>query len=168
MELASRLISGVCAELDVDPDGLVLHADNGGPMKGSTMLATLQRLGVVTSFSRPHVSDDNPFSESLFRTLKYRPEYPRRPFATLEAARSWVAGFVAWYNTEHLHSAIRFVTPDDRHHGREDTILRHRNLVYEQARRRKPLRWIGTTRNWNPIGTVVLNPKKHDDQADAT
>ena len=107
-------------------DGLVLHADNGGPMKGSTMLATMQRLGIVPSFSRPHVSDDNPFSEALFRTLKYRPKYPRAPFATQEAARAWVAGFVAWYNTEHLHSAIRFVTPDDRHFGREDAILNHR------------------------------------------
>lgn len=167
MDLAARLISRTCAELGVDPDGLVLHADNGGPMKGSTMLATMQRLGVVPSFSRPHVSDDNPFSEALFRTLKYRPEYPRAPFATQEAARAWVAGFVAWYNTKHLHSAIRFVTPDDRHFGREDAILRHRKLVYERARRRNPSRWSGDTRDWNPVGTVVLNPERHADQASA-
>jgi transposase InsO family protein len=167
MDLAARLISRTCAELGVDPDGLVLHADNGGPMKGATMLATLQRLGVVTSFSRPHVSDDNPYSEALFRTLKYRPEYPRGPFETLEAARAWVAGFVTWYNTEHLHSAIRFVTPDDRHYGCEDAILRHRKLVYERARRRNPRRWSGATRDWNPVGTVVLNPERHVDQAAA-
>ena len=86
-------------------------------MKGSTLLATLQRLGIVASFSRPRVSDDNPYSEALFRTLKYRPEYPRRPFETIEEARQWVRWFVRWYNTEHLHSAIRFVTPDDRHFG---------------------------------------------------
>jgi putative transposase len=167
MDLAARLISRTCAELDVDPDGLVLHADNGGPMKGSTMLATMQRLGVVTSFSRPHVSDDNPFSEALFRTLKYRPEYPRGPFPALEASWTWVAGFVTWYNTEHFHSAIRFVTPDDRHFGREDAILSHRKLVYERARRRNPRRWSGATRDWNPIDTVVLNPERHVDQAAA-
>lgn len=78
----------------VDPEGLVLHSDNGGPMKGSTMLATLQRLGVVPSFSRPGVSNDNPFSESLFRTLKYRPEYPTRPFVGEQDAQRWVDGFV--------------------------------------------------------------------------
>jgi transposase InsO family protein len=168
MDLAARLFSRICAELGIDPRGLVLHADNGGPMKGSTMLATLQRLSVVASFSRPHVSDDNPYSEALFRTLKYRPEYPRGPFATLEAARAWVEGFVAWYNTEHLHSAIRFVTPDDRHYGREDAILSHRKLVYERARRKNPHRWSGATRDWNPIETVVLNPTRHLDQAVAT
>ena len=85
---------------DVDPAGLVLHSDNGGPMKGSTMLATLKHLGIVPSFSRPSVSDDNPFIESLFRTLKYRPEYPHKPFETIEAARAWVTAFVAWYNAE--------------------------------------------------------------------
>jgi putative transposase len=131
------------------------------------MLATMQRLGVVTSFSRPHVSDDNPFSEALFRTLKYRPEYPRGPFPALEASWTWVAGFVTWYNTEHFHSAIRFVTPDDRHFGREDAILSHRKLVYERARRRNPRRWSGATRDWNPIDTVVLNPERHVDQAAA-
>jgi len=77
------------------------------------MLATLQRMGVVASFSRPYVSDDNPYSESLFKTLKYRPSYPIKPFSSIEAARAWVAGCVAWYNTEHLHSAISFATPED-------------------------------------------------------
>ena len=165
MDLAARLISRACAEMDVDPDGLVLHADNGGPMKGSTMLATLQQLGVVASFSRPRVSDDNPYSEALYRTLKYRPEYPRGPFRSMEAARSWVEGFVAWYNTEHRHSEIRFVTPDERHYGREDTILRNRRVVYERARRNNPRRWTGATRNWKPIGAVVLNPERRTDQA---
>jgi transposase InsO family protein len=117
----------------VDPKGLVLHSDNGSPMKGSTMLATLQRLGVVPSFSRPHVSDDNPFSEALFRTLKYCPQYPTGGFATIEAARTWVSEFVTWYNTVHLHSGIRFVTPDDRHFGRESAILATRKETYEAA-----------------------------------
>jgi hypothetical protein len=90
---------------------VIVHSDNGGPMRGSTMLATLQHLGVVASFSRPSVSDDNPYIESLFRTLKYGPEYPHKPFESVEQARTWVTGFVAWYNAEHRHSGIRFVTP---------------------------------------------------------
>jgi len=157
---AACLFCETCEELGIDPQGIVFHADNGGPMKGSTMLATIQRLGVIASFSRPGVSDDNPYSEALFRTLKYRPQYPSRPFASLEQARAWVAGFVAWYNTEHRHSAIRFVTPDDRHFGREEAILEKRKAVYEQARRRNPERWAGPTRNWTPVGAVRLNPER--------
>ena len=160
MDLAAELFEQACRHHDLDPHGVVLHADNGGPMKGSTMLATLQRLGVVTSFSRPRVSDDNPYSEALFRTLKYRPEYPSGPFASLEQARLWVEGFVRWYNTEHLHSAIRFVTPDDRHYGQEQQILSKRQRVYERARRENPRRWSGATRNWKPIDLVYLNPEK--------
>ncbi len=160
MELASELFEQTCGRHELDPDGLVLHSDNGSPMKGATMLATLKRLGVAASFSRPRVSDDNPFSEALFRTVKMRPEYPSGPFASLENARLWVAGFVRWYNTEHLHSSIRFVTPEDRHTGREEGLLQQRQRVYERARRRNPRRWSGATRNWQPIQTVYLNPEK--------
>jgi len=140
----------------------VLHADNGGPMKGATMVATLERLGVLASFSRPGVSDDNPFSEALFRTLKYRPGYPTQPFADLVAARAWVEAFVEWYNTQHLHSAIRFVTPADRHAGRDIALLVARRAVYARAQRRTPARWSGMIRDWTPIPTVRLNPE-HDD-----
>lgn len=157
-DLAAALVERTCRELGVDPDGIHLHSDNGGPMKGATMLATLQRLGIMPSFSRPHVSDDNPYAESLFRTLKYCPEYPRRPFATIEEARAWVAAFVRWYNTEHLHSSIRFVTPQDRFEGRDVAILAARRRVYELARRRHPERWSRHTRDWNPVTTVILNP----------
>ncbi len=159
-EHAAELFEASCQRLGLDPQGLVLHADNGGPMKGSTMLATLQRLGVVASFSRPRVSDDNPYSEALFRTLKYRPEYPAQPFASLEEAQAWVEGFVRWYNTEHLHSALRFVTPDDRHEGRERAIMEHRQRVYEAARRRHPELWAGPIRNWQPVEVVYLNPDR--------
>ena len=155
---AAELFDDSC--LGLDPQGLVLHSDNGGPMTGATMLATLQYLGVVASFSRPRVSDDNPYSEALFRTLKYRPEYPSQPFASLEEAQVWVEGFVRWYNTEHLHSALRFVTPDDRHEGRERDILEYRRRVYEAARRRHPERWAGPIRNWQPVEVVYLNPEK--------
>lgn len=164
-EHSARLFTNICCQYRVDPHTLTLHADNGGPMKGSTMLATLQNLGVVPSFSRPRVSDDNPFSESLFRTLKYRPEYPSKPFASLEDAQNWVDAFVKWYNTEHLHSSLRFVTPDDRHFGREKTILENRRLVYEKARSRNPERWTKKLRNWKPVGEVYLNPsKQHQEQ----
>jgi transposase InsO family protein len=160
MDASAALVRAACAAERVDPDGLVLHSDNGGPMKGSTMLATLRQLGIVASFSRPSVSDDNPFIESLFRTLKYRPEYPHKPFETLEHARAWVAAFVAWYNTEHRHSAIRFVTPDERHDGRETAVLANRVRVYERARRKNPNRWSRRTRNWTPAPAVFLNPKR--------
>ena len=158
-DLAAALFTDTCTRYQVDPRGIVLHADNGGPMKGATMVATLERLGVLASFCRPSVSNDNPFSESLFRTLKYRPEYPTQPFADLAAARAWVRAFVRWYNTEHLHSAIRFVTPADRHAGRDHALLAARHLVYERARACRPERWSGATRNWNPINVVTLNPE---------
>lgn len=161
-ELAADLFCASCTELDLDPKGLVFHADNGSPMKGSTLLATLQQLGVVPSFSRPCVRDDNPYSEALFRTAKYRPEFPDGPFHSLKAARDWVGAFVAWYNGEHLHSALRFVTPDARHFGRQNEILKRRHKVYEIARQQKPQRWSQNTRNWQPVGSVYLNPKKED------
>jgi len=157
MALSSAMIRRLCNENGIAPDQLQLHSDNGGPMKGATMLATLEKLGVAASFSRPRVSDDNPFSEALFRTLKYRPEYPRRPFESIEAAIAWVTGFVSWYNEEHLHSAISFVTPSDRHAGRDSALLKNRAEVYELARKKKPNRWSGNTRNWAPPKEVVLN-----------
>lgn len=156
--IASDIVEWACEREGIQRDSLVLHADNGGPMKGSTMLATLQRLGVVASFSRPAVSDDKPFAEALFRTMKYRPGYPRKPFESREAARDWVDGFVAWYNGAHLHSGIRFVTPNDRHEGLDIAILAARKVVYDTSRRRTPRRWTGPTRNWSPITTVRLNP----------
>ena len=159
-ERASELFGQSCIRHGIEPDGLVLHSDNGGPMKGSTMLATLQWLGVVPSFSRPHVSDDNPYAEAIFRTLKYAPEYPNRPFFSLEEARRWVEEFVLWYNTQHLHSAIRFVTPDQRHFGQEEAILANRQGVYEEARSRNPERWSGSVRDWTPVGEVRLNPQR--------
>jgi len=167
MDHAAALLRETCAKAGIDPKGLVLHSDNGGPMKGSTMLATLQRLGVVPSFSRPGVSDDNPFSEALFRTLKYRPEYPRRPFATIAEAHAWVTRFVRWYNSEHRHSGIRFVTPDQRHSGRESAILVQRTRVYSDARHRRPERWARAARNWAPVGAVYLNPAEPADRVGA-
>lgn len=157
---ASVLISKACLAEGVPLGQLVLHADNGSPMKGATMLATLQRLGVVPSFSRPSVSDDNPYSESLFRTLKYTPAYPRKPFESIEAARRWVYEFVAWYNYEHRHSAIKYVTPAQRHAGLDGELLAQRKALYEAAKAKRPQRWAGPTRNWARAGEVWLNPPK--------
>jgi transposase InsO family protein len=159
-DLAAALITRTCYEGNVDSRGLVLHSDNGKAMRGSTMISTLQWLGVIPSFSRPHVSDDNPYSEALFRTLKHTPAYPRLPFADLASATRWVTRFVDWYNGTHRHSAIRYVTPNERHHGREGAVLASRHELYQRMRQENPERWSGSTRNWRPVGAVVLNPKR--------
>lgn len=158
--IAAELITQSCNDGNLDPCGLVLHSDNGAPMRSNTMISTLRWLGVVPSFSRPHVSNDNPYSEALFRTLKYVPVYPRLPFTGITSAHRWVARFVAWYNGTHRHSAIRYVTPDERHFGLEHEILARRHQLYERVRRSNPERWTGETRNWTPISTVVLNPEQ--------
>jgi transposase InsO family protein len=159
-ELAAALIERIRGTAgDRDLTGWVLHSDNGGPMKGATMLATLQRLGVVPSFSRPSVSDDNPFSEALFRTLKYCPEYPTAGFASVENARAWIGSFVDWYNHEHQHSSIGYVTPADRHAGHDIAILARRRAVYEHAARRHPERWASDPRTWKRPSVVTLNPE---------
>ena len=160
--LASEVMRDLCRREHIGRDQVVLHADNGGPMKGATMLATLQALSVMPSFSRPAVSNDNPYSESLFRTLKYRPAYPSESFVSLALARKWMTSFVQWYNHEHRHSAIGFVTPGQRHAGLDKTLLRNRTNVYEAAKRRCPQRWSGATRNWQRVAVVHLNPDQPD------
>jgi putative transposase len=159
-EIASQMIARACMVHGVDGNRLVIHSDNGGPMKGATLLATFQFLGIVPSFSRPRVSDDNPYSEALFRTLKYRPEYPGQAFESLTATQEWVQRFVGWYNNDHRHSGIKFVSPSARHQGREPQILCTRRNTYEQARRRHPNRWSREIRNWSAVEKVVLNPQR--------
>lgn len=158
MDLSSSLLQTTLAAEAVDGHDLVVHADNGGPMKGSTMLATMQRLGVMPSFSRPSVSDDNAFAEAFFRHLKYAPSWPQKPFSTLEQARAWVSQFVHWYNEEHRHSGICFVTPSERHEGKDTQVLAARHEVYEAAKARHPERWSGPVRDWTPVGDVALTP----------
>jgi putative transposase len=155
-QLASALACEACYLEGIEPGQVVLHSDNGAAMKGATMLVTLQRLGVVPSFSRPRVSDDNPYSESLFRTLKYRPDYPEQPFDSVLSARQWVERFVHWYNTEHCHSGLRFVTPEQRHNGEDIDLLAKHHQTYQAARARHPERWSGKTRDWTPVGPVTL------------
>ena len=138
----------------------VLHGDNGSTLKATTVLAMLHWLGVKPSYSRPRVSDDNAFVESLFKTAKYRPEFPAHGFASLQEARAWGHDFVRWYNFEHRHSGIRYVTPAQRHAGGDSAILERRHQTYLQARERHPARWSGHTRDWSPIGSVTLNPER--------
>jgi transposase InsO family protein len=141
-------------------DRPVLHGDNGATLKATTVLAMMNWLGITASYSRPRVSDDNAFVESLFRTAKYRPQFPASGFASLEDARRWASEFVAWYNHDHRHSGIRYVSPAQRHAGADRDILARRHTLYLRAREANPRRWARHTRNWNPITAVTLNPEK--------
>ena len=161
-ENAARLLRKACMKEGIVNKPLVLHSDNGSPMKGSDMLETMYKLGVVSSYSRPRVSNDNAYAESIFRTCKYRPNYPYKGFTTLMEARDWVLEFVVWYNREHRHSGIKFVTPQERHDGKDIEVLEQRKEVYEAAKQANPRRWAGPTRNWDRINSVWLNPEKQE------
>jgi len=157
MDLSSKLINEIYLKNGIRKGQIYLHSDNGGSMKGATMLATLERLGVVPSFSRPSVSNDNPYSEALFKTTKYCPMYPANPFESLDAANDWVTEFIKWYNEEHMHSSIKFVTPGLRHRGEDKSILRQREAVYLSAQTANPMRWSGKIKNFDFISSVSLN-----------
>ncbi len=138
----------------------VLHGDNGATLKATTVLAMLQWLGIKPSHSRPRVSDDNAYAEALFRTAKYRPEFPAKGFVDLDAARDWAVRFVGGYNYEHRHSGIGYVTPAQRHAGQDRALLAARHALYVSARGRNPRRWSRQTRNWTPVAAVTLNPER--------
>lgn len=138
---------------------LVLHSDNGAPMKSMTLREKMYDLGVVTSRSRPRVSNDNPYSEAMFKTLKYCPQWPGQGFSSLVDARVWVDEFTAWYNGEHRHSGIRYVTPNERHEGKDKAVLEQRKQVYQAAQMQHPERWSKDIRNWGFINRVELNPE---------
>jgi putative transposase len=138
---------------------LVLHSDNGTPMKGATMLAKMQELGVMPSLSRPGVSDDNAQIESFFKTLKYRPHYPAEGFESLEASRAWCASFMTWYNFEHKHSALAFCTPHQRHVGDDIELIQKRQELKAQHKKEHPHRWNHSEqRLWARPKSVALNP----------
>jgi transposase InsO family protein len=160
---AADLIEDIAYREKIDKNQLVIHSDNGSPMKGATLRAKMIDLEITPSYSRPRVSNDNPYSESLFKTVKYHYSFPEDPFASLKDARAWVEGFVSWYNDEHQHSAIKFVTPNQRHAGLDKAILANRKKVIEQAKIEFPERWNGReTRNLTPIEVVYLNPSKEE------
>jgi putative transposase len=164
-KLASSSISKAYINENVSKNQITLHSDNGKPMKGNMMLATLQSLGIAPSFSRPSVSDDNPFSEALFKTLKYCPQYPTTPFTSTEEALAWVVKFVDWYNNFHQHSGINFVTPSERHQEKDQNILDNRIQVYELAKNKNPNRWSGKVRTWSRVNKVYLNAKRKSPNA---
>jgi len=159
--IATDLVSRACLRKRISKGRsrpLILHADNSNAMRAATLGSSLEELGVLRSFSRPRVSNDNPYSESLFGTAKYRPDYPSRPFASKEEACQWVSSFVDWYNHRHRHSGIKFMTPQQHHSGQAVEIWRHRAVVYEQARLRHPHRWTRSTRCWRQPEVDWINP----------
>jgi putative transposase len=159
-ENAAELIEITCMLEGIEKGQIVLHSDNGGSQKGATMQGKLQNIGVAASFSRPSVSNDNPYSEALFKTLKYVPAYPEKGFENIEQATIWVQKFVKCYNTIHMHSGIKFVTPESRHNGDDKAILEARKNVYRKAKEANPNRWSKGIKNWDRIDYVLLNPLK--------
>lgn len=159
-ELAAQLITRACLREQIVGKNVVLHSDSGSPMKGATMLSRMYELGVLPSYSRPRVSNDNAYAEALFRTAKYCPLWPEQPFESLDQARNWVLKFVRWYNEEHRHSALKYVTPVQRHTGQAPALLDKRIAVYQAARHRNPERWSRSIRNWALEDTVYLNPER--------
>lgn len=161
-ENASQLVrrAALSEKLGFNTSPLVLHSDNGSPMKGATLLDTLYHLGITPSRSRPRVSNDNPYAEPIFRTCKYRPNYPTNGFLNIEEARAWVFKFVSWYNHDHRHSGLKFLTPYQRHSGMSDQIFKKRISVYEEAKQKHPERWSKNIRNWSLADEVWLNPER--------
>lgn len=159
-EYAAELLKRTVLSERCWQEPLVLHADNGAPMKSQVLQVKLAELKITPSHSRPRVSNDNAHVESLFRTLKYVPSWPEKGFATLEEARAWVETFVVWYNEEHRHSGIRYVTPGQRHRGEDRQLLAQRKSVYEAAKMQSPHRWSGATRNWSRQDEVWLNSER--------
>lgn len=158
-EEAADLIERACwREKRLAGMPLILHADNGAAQTAHTLKSKLESLGITPSHSRPGVSDDNAHIEAWFRTCKYTPGYPANGFATIDEARAWVLRLVTWYNEQHLHSALTYVTPEQRHRGEDAAILERRRVVYAQARERHPLRWQRNVRPWDAAGPVWLNP----------
>lgn len=153
-ENAAKLFRKICTEQNAS--GVILHSDNGSPMKSANMLSTLFFLGVIPSFSRPRVSNDNAYSESLFKTLKYTAGYPEI-FNSLDESKVWMKKFVNWYNYEHRHSMINYVTPMQRHKKEDKKILEIRRKTYELAKERTPERWSRHCKDWEYKASVSLN-----------
>jgi putative transposase len=155
--LAQELIAEACARQGVQPGQLTIHADRGSPMKAKSTAMLYGDLGITKSHSRPHVSDDNPFSEAQFKTLKYRPEMPDR-FGSLPDARAAVAPLMHWYNEEHYHSGIALLTPSDVHHGRAPTIVTARQRALDAAYAAHPERFVrGAPTHQQPPTEVWIN-----------
>lgn len=158
--LAETLIEETCAKENIEPGQLTLHADNGPSMTSKTVALLLGDLGVTKTHSRPYVSDDNPFSESQFKTLKYRPDFPAR-FGSIEDARAFCRLFFAWYNSEHRHSALGYLTPDTVHQGLANAAVAYRQTTLLAAYAAHPERFVSKVPNPWPVPTAVwINPPK--------
>jgi len=157
-EIAEELIRQTCEKQNIQPGQLTIHADRGSSMISKSVATLMADLGIIKSHSRPHVSNDNPFSEAQFKTMKYRPAYPRR-FGSLEEARTFAEAFFAWYNTEHHHSGIAMVTPKAMHHGQADKIIEARASVLIAAHAAHPERFVRRKPVPQPLPTAVwINP----------
>jgi putative transposase len=159
--LAQRLIAESCRKQNIGADQLTLHADRGSSMKSKVVAQLLADLGVTKTHSRPHVSNDNPFSESQFKTMKYRPEFPRR-FGCIQDARAFGCEFFPWYNGEHRHSGLALYTPSDVHHGRIEQVRQSRQAALDAAYQRHPNRFVRKPPEAAlPPQAVWINPPKH-------
>jgi len=159
-QLAQELIAATCIRQNILPGQLIIHADRGSSMIAKSVALLMTDLGVTKTHSRPHVSNDNPFSESQFKTLKYRPDMPDR-FGCKEDARSWAGKFFHWYNYEHHHTGIGLLTPADVHFGRTQTILNQRQLVLQSAYQKNPERFVrGVSVPASLPSAVWINPPK--------
>jgi len=158
--LAQELIAATCVRQGIQPQQLTIHADRGSSMTSKPVALLMADLGVTKTHSRPHVSNDNPFSEAQFKTLKYRPDYPER-FGCQADARSWAGEFFRWYNYEHHHSAIGLLTPADVHFGRAQAVLDQRQQVLQAAYQKNPERFVKGLSVPAPLPTAVwISPPK--------
>ena len=156
--LAATLIEETCLKQGIEPQVLTLHSDRGAPMTSKCTAQLLADLGVTRSLSRPQVSDDNPFSEAQFKTLKYHPGFPGR-FEDITAAIAFCRSFFPWYNTEHRHAGIAMLTPDDVHHHRAPDVLAKRGRTLQAAWALHPERFVhGTPKPAPPPEAVWINP----------
>jgi putative transposase len=158
--LARELVRQTCRKQGIQAEQLTLHADRGSPMIARSLAMLLAELGVTKTHSRPYVSDDNPYSEAQFKTLKYRPDYPER-FGCQIDARVWSRAFFAWYNHQHHHSALGLLTPADVHYGRAEEIIHHRQQVLQAAYQKYPERFVqGPPKPPELPAEVWINPPK--------
>jgi transposase InsO family protein len=157
-KLASDFFDRVCRDEGLTSHAAaVLHSDNGAPMRSIKLAAKMRELGISLSFSRPGVSNDNAYAESLFKTMKYHHSYPMRRFRNLDSVRCWIESFVEWYNSEHRHSGIKYVTPNQRHFGEADAICAVRQQTYSKALMENPRRWSRPPRCWKQPESVKIN-----------
>jgi putative transposase len=165
-ELAARLIRETCDKQEVRPDQLTIHSDRGPAMKSQTVAQLLAALGVVKSHSRPSISNDNPFSESQFKTFKYQPDFPDR-FASYDTALAYCTKFFSWYNDHHYHSGLNMLTPVSVHYGNAEQIVARRNQTLQAAYATHPERFVrGTPTQKPPPQDVWINPPEHDPTVD--